>query len=95
MNIIYETETVNFNIANMYVYVVCFIVATALVLFVAYGNYKENKPIQYIQYTEIPRGCLEDKDLEWFVTFICDFLKGGLSEVGYMAKGILKQISIK
>lgn len=45
MNIIYETETVNFNIANMYVYVVCFIVATALVLFVAYGNYKENKPI--------------------------------------------------
>ena len=31
---------------------------------------------------------LGNKDLEWFVTFTCNFLKGGLSEVGHMAKEI-------
>lgn len=31
---------------------------------------------------------LGNKDLEWFITFTCNFLKGGLSKVGHMAKGI-------
>ncbi len=31
---------------------------------------------------------LGNKDLEWFVTFTCNFLKGGLDDVGHLAKGI-------
>ncbi len=46
-------------------------------------DYKKGK-----HYAKQPEMFLGNKDLEWFVTFTCNFLNGGLSEVGHMAKGI-------
>ncbi|MBU5477662.1 hypothetical protein KQI69_00410 [Eubacterium sp. MSJ-13] len=46
-------------------------------------DYKKGK--HYAKQTEMYLG---NKDLEWFVTFTCNFLNGGLSSVGHMAKGV-------
>lgn len=46
-------------------------------------DYSKSK--KYAKQSEMYLG---NRDLEWFVTFTCNFLKGGVQTVGHMAKGI-------
>lgn len=47
MNIIYEIGKRRFNIANIYVYIIFFIIATVLMVFSIYGYYRKNKRMIY------------------------------------------------
>lgn len=44
-----------------------------------------NKSKKYAKQSEMYLG---NRDLEWLVTFSCNFCKGGLKSVGHLAKGI-------